>query len=78
MLAEQESTRVFALVTAMEALEITLQEFSDAVEVLTPEAMQVTATLLLGAAEHFPELRPTLIPARRICHRRAMLSRCLS
>lgn len=44
--AEHEATRVQALVIALEQKEITLDEFSDVVKSLTPEAIQVTSFLL--------------------------------
>jgi hypothetical protein len=41
-----ESSRACALIAALDAREITLDEFADAIQPLTSEALQVTATVL--------------------------------
>ncbi len=63
---------------ALEQEEITLNEFSDAVGSLTPEAMQVTSTLLRSWMDTEHEEQHRLVPALQLCRRLANKTRILS
>ena len=60
-LANRESRRAFALMTALRATEITLGEFTDLVSGLSSETLLVTASALTADAQESDT------PARRIC-----------
>ena len=64
------------LVDALDDKEITLQEFAEAVQPLTSEALQVIATVL--AADPDRESGPRVWAARRLCAELAAATRCLS
>jgi hypothetical protein len=76
-LGNAESSRACALIAALDAQEITLQEFSEAITPLTSEALQVTATILSCCADLHPERGERLWFARAICSRTAASTRCL-
>ena len=75
---QHDATRVSALVTALEQHEITLDEFSDAVEFLTPEAIQVTSTILRSWAGPDGLYSGSLSVAACLCSRLASRGRSLS
>ncbi len=76
--AQGEATRVRDLVVALEQEEITLNEFHDAVEVLTPEAVQVTSLLLRGWMDVENEEHYRFLCARLICRSMATRTRSIS
>lgn len=73
-----ESRTACALLVAMDEHEITIDEFSDAIELLTPEALQVIATALRSCAFVDRMEEKQLRKARRICSRLAAATRVLS
>jgi hypothetical protein len=62
----------------MDEHEITFGEFMDAIEILTPEALQVIATALSSCVVMDPAERRQLTRARTICSRLAAATRVLS
>ena len=76
--ARYDASQVRALVVALEQREITWSEFSDGVESLTPEAMQVTALLLREFGDMDYSRQQRLCAARLLCFRLASQSRVLS
>jgi hypothetical protein len=75
--ARRDAFRVRALVAALEQHEITLDEVSDVVGSLTPEAMQVTA-LLIGEWTGDGTATASLFAAHQLCSRLASQARVLS
>lgn len=76
--ALNEASRLRDIVVAVEQQEITLREFSDAIQSLTPEALQVTALLLKGWTDLDEEDQSRVWQARRECQRLASQTRNLS
>ncbi len=73
-----ESRTVSALLLAMDDREITLAEFADVVEPLTPEALQVIATALRSCVPIDSHSQQQFWRAHSICSRRAAATRILS
>jgi hypothetical protein len=76
--AEEEATRVRAIVVALEQEEITLNEFSEVVGCLTSESIEVIRLLLRNWADLCCEERDRLWAARLLCRRLATQTRVLS
>jgi hypothetical protein len=68
--------RACALIAALEAEEITVHEFEDALRHLPSEILQVTATVL-GLMVCEQQTSPELSAARALCVQRAASSRSL-
>jgi hypothetical protein len=77
-LGNSESRRAYALISALDSQEITLDEFVDAIKPLAPETIQVTATVLQNHADLNGICRQRLSTARLMCSRLAAASRVLS
>ena len=73
-----ESRTASALLVAMDEHEITIDEFADAIELLTPEALQVIATALRSCVFVGGMGEKQLSAARMICSRLAAATRVLS
>lgn len=63
---------------AMDEHEITIDEFVEAIELLTPEALQVIATALRSCAAVHPFRGQQLWRARDVCSQLASATRALS
>lgn len=74
---DAESRTACAILVAMDEHEITIGEFADAIELLTPEALQVIATALRGCAVLEPGRAQQIERARTICSRLAEANRVL-
>jgi hypothetical protein len=61
----------------MDEREITIHEFADAIELLTPEALQVIATALRSCPVLDPRGAEQIERARNICSRLAAATRVL-
>lgn len=77
-LSNGETTRACALITALDAREITFQEFADTIGVLTSEVLQVTAAILGQSAEQHPECADRIWAAVALCRRMAARSRAVN
>ena len=75
---DAESRTACALLVAMDEREITIDEFADAIELLTPEALQVIATALRSCAVDDARDAEHIWRAQRICSRLASATRILS
>ncbi len=73
-----ESRRACVLIEALDAHEITLQEFAEEVSPLPSETLQVAATILGIHQEQERILDPRLTAARLICTQLACRARVLS
>jgi len=73
-----ESRTACALLVAMDEHEITIDEFADAIELLTPEALQVIATALRSCAIFDLPSAEQIWRAQTICSRLAAANRVLS
>jgi hypothetical protein len=73
-----ESSRACVLIAALDAREITISEFADAIQPLTSEALQVIATMLSLRQIATGDCNWRANSARTICSRWAssMRSRC--
>jgi len=76
--SDADSRTACALLVAIDEHEITFSEFSDAIELLTPEALQVIATALRSCVSVDPGVDRQLKQARTICSRLASATRVLS
>ena len=74
---QAESRTACAILVAMDEHEITIDEFADAIELLTPEALQVIATALRGCTVLDPRAAAHLQRARTMCARLAAANRML-
>jgi hypothetical protein len=72
-----ESRRVFALIEAYEDSEITTNEFSDEIRMLSSETVQVAASVLNLRTSCYCEGRPRLSKASLLCRQRAAKCRVL-
>lgn len=76
---DADSRTACSLLVAMDEHEITIDEFVDAIELLTPEALQVIATALRScAAEQSFRGQQQLWRARAVCSQLASATRVLS
>ena len=75
---DAESRTACALLVAMDEHEITMHEFADAIDLLTPEALQVMATALRSCTPINPRGEMQIMRARHICSRLAAATRVLS
>jgi hypothetical protein len=75
---EAESRTACAVLVAIDEHEITIGEFADAVDLLTPEALQVIATALRSCAEMEPRHAEQIWRAQKICSQLASATRVLS
>jgi hypothetical protein len=73
-----ESRRAFALIEAFEGSEITTTEFSDEIRSLSPEMVQVAASILDLSHIFSSEGQPRLWQASQVCRMCARKSRSLS
>ena len=74
---DSESRTACAILVAMDEREITMDEFTDAIELLTPEALQVIATALRGCTVLDQRSAKQIERARIICSRLAAANRVL-
>ena len=74
---DSESRTACALLVAMDEHEITIDEFAEAIDLLTPEALQVIATALRSCAVLDPRRAIRIQRARTICARLAAANRGL-
>jgi hypothetical protein len=72
-----QTRRAYALITALGAQEITVDEFADALRPLPSEVLQVSATLLALTSVNEPSQRP-ITRARMLCSKLANLTRTLN
>jgi hypothetical protein len=72
-----DSKKAFALIDAFEGSEITTTEFSDGIQSLSPEAIQVAASILNLSHIHSPEGQARLWQATLLCRRCAARNRGL-
>ena len=75
---DAESRTACALLVAIDEREITIDEFADAIELLTPEALQVIATALRCCTVDDPRDAKNIGRAYSICSRLAAATRVLS
>ena len=76
---DADSRTACSLLVAMDEHEITIDEFVDAIELLTPEALQVIATALRScAAVQSFRGQEQLWRAREVCSHLASTTRVLS
>lgn len=75
---EADSRTASAILVAMDEREITIDEFADAIELLTPEALQVIATALRNCTVIDPRGAGQIARARKICSRLAAATRVMS
>ena len=75
---DAESRTACALLVAIDEREITIDEFADAIELLTPEALQVIATALRFCTVDNPRDAEQIWRAYTICSRLAAATRVLS
>jgi hypothetical protein len=74
-LANVETRRVAELVSAYEDHEITMHEFCECLERLSPEVLFVTGTFAIGSEEICP-VSDRLRLARQVCREVAGVTRC--
>jgi thiaminase len=75
-LGRANCSRAYALLAALTENEITLREFADEISPLTPEELQVMATVLFSFGETEPDSAKQRI-ARACCLRSATTMRAL-
>ena len=76
-IANSQSKRAYALISALDAGEITMGEFEDAARPLPSEVLQVTETMLALIGVNEP-IEPKLKGAHALCSKLATRSRILS
>lgn len=72
-----QTRRAYALISALDAQEITVDEFADALRPLPSEVLQISATVLALMAFNEP-LQGRIARARILCSRLANLTRSLN
>lgn len=76
-IANSQTRRAYALINALDAREITIDEFADAVRPLQSEVLQITGTMVALNGVNEPA-RPQLIGVHTLCNELATLCRVLS
>jgi hypothetical protein len=72
-----QTRRAYALISALEAREITLDEFADALRALPSEILQITATMLALIGINEP-VQQSCTRGRILCARLANITRSLN
>jgi hypothetical protein len=72
-----QTRRAYALISALDAKEITLDEFADALRAMPAEVLQVSGTMLALMGVNEPE-EPQICRARLLCQRLSNISRPLN
>ena len=76
-IANTQTRRAYALISALDAHEITVDEFGDALRALPSEVLQISATLLALMNVNEPSQR-RIVRARTLCAKLATVTRNLN